>query len=482
MHCMSYILLTRQKTSPALLWNVKMFPRTVDATCASGGPAIVPYFAPPYQYKFEQIWTNNVRSKVNTEKECEHYKRELLPDGGTLYHWVSQRTNNLGWWEGFAPTIAMPPNIDGYMSHPFGSYDMYDASKGNGFCNHPYNADVGNHRAVNSMLPRIQANLSLVNSVIELKDFKSLGHTITGLADWSRKWLTRNRLKSAAKTVGSKFERLRRTFDPSFGPTLGETMRTGADVHLQSQFNILPLISDICGLDAALIATRGKVNSLLQNEGRLRRAVYTDLFEVPDLFIPNQNLTYHVGGFEGYSNGLCSVYGGSALGYMVTRRTEVAKGKFHARLIFTYHFSAYEREHAQILGLLDSLGVNLNPQIVWNAIPFSFIVDWVAGVGKWLDNRKRFNLSPIVNVHNYCYSLKTSRMVKTDFVSYTTPPPSFSGQSKLSLPRVFETAYTRRLGFPQGIDSVLTSGLSRGEIALGLSLGISLRKPKRRVH
>lgn len=36
-------------------------------------------------------------------------------------------------------------------------------------------------------------------------------------------------------------------------------------------------------------------------------------------------------------------------------------------------------------GILDSLGVELNPRIIWDAIPFSFVVDNFATVGKWLD-------------------------------------------------------------------------------------------------
>ncbi|DAD50605.1 maturation protein [ssRNA phage Gerhypos.1_37] len=42
----------------------------------------------------------------------------------------------------------------------------------------------------------------------------------------------------------------------------------------------------------------------------------------------------------------------------------------------------------KIRGFLDSLGFELNPQIVWDAIPFSFVVDWFVGVGDWLSQFK----------------------------------------------------------------------------------------------
>jgi hypothetical protein len=37
-------------------------------------------------------------------------------------------------------------------------------------------------------------------------------------------------------------------------------------------------------------------------------------------------------------------------------------------------------------GVLDALGVELNPRIIWDAIPFSFVVDNFLSVGKWLEN------------------------------------------------------------------------------------------------
>lgn len=37
-------------------------------------------------------------------------------------------------------------------------------------------------------------------------------------------------------------------------------------------------------------------------------------------------------------------------------------------------------------GFLDSLGFQLNPRIVWDALPFTFIVDWFLNIGAWLEN------------------------------------------------------------------------------------------------
>jgi hypothetical protein len=61
------------------------------------------------------------------------------------------------------------------------------------------------------------------------------------------------------------------------------------------------------------------------------------------------------------------------------------------------------------LGVLDSLGVNPNPAILWNAIPFSFVLDWFVGVGDWLDSFGQENISIPVEVEELVYSVKGTR-------------------------------------------------------------------------
>lgn len=52
--------------------------------------------------------------------------------------------------------------------------------------------------------------------------------------------------------------------------------------------------------------------------------------------------------------------------------------------------------------LLDSMGFELNPRIIWDAIPFSFVVDWFFGVGSFLDRFRVDTLElPIVLVDSY---------------------------------------------------------------------------------
>jgi hypothetical protein len=52
--------------------------------------------------------------------------------------------------------------------------------------------------------------------------------------------------------------------------------------------------------------------------------------------------------------------------------------------------------------LLDALGFELNPRIIWDAIPFTFVLDWFFDIGSWLERHKYDTLElPIVYVDSF---------------------------------------------------------------------------------
>lgn len=54
----------------------------------------------------------------------------------------------------------------------------------------------------------------------------------------------------------------------------------------------------------------------------------------------------------------------------------------------------------ELRGLLDALGFELNPAILWEAIPFSFVVDWFIGVGRYLEGLKLDTLELPIKLEN----------------------------------------------------------------------------------
>jgi hypothetical protein len=79
-------------------------------------------------------------------------------------------------------------------------------------------------------------------------------------------------------------------------------------------------------------------------------------------------------------------------------------------------------------GLLDSLGFELNPRIIWDALPFTFVIDWFFGVGSWLDRYRIDALElPITLVDSF---LQYKEDVKIEWSTKATHLPLGSWSSQ----------------------------------------------------
>jgi len=114
-----------------------------------------------------------------------------------------------------------------------------------------------------------------------------------------------------------------------------------------------------------------------------------------------------------------------------------------------YHFVAPEFRGwtSRLAQFVDAFGV-LDPAALWDAIPFSFIVDWFYGIGNWL-HKNRPQLFPAdLKITNYCESIKFKTQIKF-YASYT----SWSGDIRENLVdqhicTKLRTSYVRRVCKP----------------------------------
>jgi hypothetical protein len=300
------------------------------------------------------------------------------------------------------------------------------------------------------MLPGIKPQLSLINSVIELKDFKKLPATV-------------RRLRSMLSSLTG-----------SGNKTLRKILGGSADAYLQKEFNVMPLLSDISGFRKALTNTSKQVKNLLDLEGKpLTRHYYAGLESV----YPNKALTPAATTYQPpaeVSSEMPAPGGGTVnkLSGLVKPYREVTYGeaRFHAEIQYSYYLTQFQRENSAILGLADSLGVNLNPSIIWNAIPWSFVVDWVFDVSRWLDQFKVRNLEPVTVIHRYLWSTTVDRVTKIDCEINLSCPTLPKPLVRTSVCR--EQAYRRDL-FPISMSNITTSGFSLKEFTLAGALGLS---------
>jgi hypothetical protein len=83
---------------------------------------------------------------------------------------------------------------------------------------------------------------------------------------------------------------------------------------------------------------------------------------------------------------------------------------FHATLKCSYDYV----KPSEFEGFRRVLGLRLTAEAIWNAVPFTFLIDWVLKVSKFL---KQLDKDPnlTVNIKDYCWSLK--RLAVVSYVS-----------------------------------------------------------------
>jgi hypothetical protein len=141
---------------------------------------------------------------------------------------------------------------------------------------------------------------------------------------------------------------------------------------------------------------------------------------------------------------------------------------FNATIRYSYTLSNWERNNALLGGFLDAVGANLNPAIIWNAIPWTFVLDWVLGVSNFLEQATVHWLEPVCTIDDYCCSVKIDRTIEC----YQTfnHGSSYHPQQPVIVSRIHESAYRRFLGIPDYASSIQSSGLSLTEFSLSAAL------------
>lgn len=335
-------------------------------------------------------------------------------------------------------------------------------------------------RSLRAMLPGIRPRLSLVNSILELKDFQSLPELLGRVVSDIRRiqgWIRTGRTLSGRRTV---YDTRRRRSVSLSEATIRALARQLSGLFLQSEFNIRPLLSDVCGVRTSLLNIRKQINHLLANEGTIEKRHYS----CPLSGFADETSEYqYTGATQLYSPTFrMSVYGSESdnpniaayatSGLYVGRSVANDLARFSATIEYSYTLTGAERANAHLRGLLDSLGVNFNPAILWNAIRWSFLVDWVFGVSQWLDQFKERLIEPRTVIHRYCASIHVKRRVNTHLRVASSPY-----HEGMTVPAVSmaEESYRRVAFMPDWQYSLEASGINSREFILSSALAASRR-------
>lgn len=127
-----------------------------------------------------------------------------------------------------------------------------------------------------------------------------------------------------------------------------------------------------------------------------------------------------------------------------------------------YSVPNYSERELRVRAYLDTLGLQINLANIWAVIPWSFVVDWFVGVGKYLDAYSVDWLEPWINLLQASSSVKCegTANVTLRYTGYSNPP--------LKVGDFQFKAYHRRLGTPG--NEVLFGDLNPDKIRLLASL------------
>jgi hypothetical protein len=379
---------------------------------------------------------------------------------------------------------------------------------GKGFIPEPPGLSILVEHALKGMLPSAKQDMSLLNTIIELRDFKSLPRTLTNIERLIAKLgrLAQNVshsnpakplavLKATGQVIKRpvadltkyklqrKMLRIRNSF-VGFGSTLREMLHASADGYLQKEFNVEPLLRDISDIFNAVVGVDKRLRRLIHQSGRVHMKHYdfnwqevaTQATELVTTSGYSLSLNQFAGSIS--PSGFTGTDRAHPLGFKATRRvTHYEPTKFHAQVEYRYYFTQYQLEHNQVLNMLDRMGLYaINPSVIWNAIPWSFIVDWVFGVSRWLKSRSVMNMEPTINISRFLWSWERHRRIAT-YVSTYQKGYNISPTIDTYLPTMFESTYRRDVSLPTISQStIFGSGLNSKELSLGVALVITRRK------
>lgn len=149
---------------------------------------------------------------------------------------------------------------------------------------------------------------------------------------------------------------------------------------------------------------------------------------------------------------------------------------FCAKMAYAYSMPNMSWSELNCRAALDAIGLNANPSQIWDAIPFSFLVDWFANVGDVVSQFNSNWLEPTLSIRSIMYSLLVEATTRTYAFPWYRQYPAQSVHWELCSQHE-ATRYTRSWGFPVVDHQLeLTYPATLGKIALGASLFLTYRR------
>lgn len=331
--------------------------------------------------------THNPRPRFNN---CRNYKVKGVGLPVTYCNQAYNRTNYYYWAE--MTRYSIPLGSSSLLAQPS------DPSSYWGKC------DAIQRRAWWSMQPRFEGEFSALNFIYELKDFKDIARHLLRISPSSVVDMVRNlkrKLTYAQRRVaeGSASSTLIRTANAA--------TKTLAEIHLTKEFAVDPTIRDLTTLHGQLITLVKNVQQEFFDRGQdIQSTHYSELIE-------ENASALAIGTGNAYWRGTGSY----------TKAVFTATMEYRYDYLLRPWFEALKRYY----------GLNVNASVVWNALPFSFVLDYFYKVGQAIDF---MNTDPNVELrlNQYCESILTEANSGLCYVTDPRAAVLINGGVRLSEP------------------------------------------------
>lgn len=231
--------------------------------------------------------------------------------------------------------------------------------------------------AITEIKPEIELETSILVTLAELAEMKRL---VTGPLSMARKLL--GSLKQGKSTV--------LTF-----------AKLAADITLTHQYGTRQTLSDVMSIYSTVMETTNRIQRLVENQNR----PLTRYWSITPIEREDSSREV-VSTPDGYWKTLRQMHTRVVESFNVTVR-------YSYRIVDARGIPIVDSSLLTLGAYMDALGLNWNPATLWDATPFTFVVDWFIGIGDWLDKFKQNNIDTSVTILDSCYSIKREFSTQT---------------------------------------------------------------------
>lgn len=242
---------------------------------------------------------------------------------------------------------------------------------------------------------------SFLNFLLELKDVKSI------VKGWGRK--------------RAVYARLRRLFSQERDR---DRVAVLANEWLAESFGTVLFARDVLHIWQLMLKWQERADALMDGAGKLRTIQLKLKSQGAYHIVQQAPLTY----FDMEPGAFCT-------------HSVAASMTCSGMVYYKYAVPEFKGFTTRLAQLCDAYGISLDPGIVWNAIPLSFVVDWFVNVGEWLHAQRIDNYGVDVTYLGYTQSAHLGIHEEISWTRQCWP----GGIKTTELASVFTEIYERRL-------------------------------------